>query len=351
MSACLRGLIQVMPSLFDYWSLLRHGRSDCVAPWLAQRRGEALFSVSGSVLALHVPSQQASGLGRLVVDRRGDAAFITGPGVCWEIPQLSRVVDQVFETESGDLTFFVSEPIGLQVSISVADSRHLLAVLNDPSLIGNEYWEVSMGLFGKPKGSGEANFLFPPGEAPPVGVEVSMFLAKTALARTSSSGIPSDDVYSYVDASYAHVLGVPESSTILAWGDARIQTPQDSRPHDGTVVVTADTMLAYWQPGRTSLIHTFQGSHSAVTSSQIDAGREITAVWSVGEYANNDGKFLVGDALVRLEPKFGKDGHANRRALTWFACLRVFLDLVPPAEGPGSQPHPDSGFGSGGTKL
>ena len=340
-----------MPSVFDYWSLLRHRRSDSVAPWLVERRGEALFSASGSVLALHVPSAQASGPGHLVLDRRGDAAFVTEPGVCWEIPQLSRVVDQIFESESGDLTVFVSEPIGLQITVSASDSRSLLAVLNDSSLIGNEDWEDSMGLFGKSKGSGEPSLLFPAGGAPPAGVEVSAFLAETALSRTSSSGIPSDDIYSFGDASYAHVLGVPESSTILAWGDARVQTPPDSRSHDGTVVVTAETMLAYWQPGRTSLIHTFQGNHSAVTSLQIGVDRKITALWSVGEYANNDGKFLVGDALVQLEPKFGRDGHANRRALTWFACLSVLLDSGSPAGGSKSQPQPDNGFGSGGTKL
>lgn len=330
---------------------MRRGRSDSVAPWLVQRRGEALFSVSGSVLALHVPSAQASGPGHLVVDGRGDAAFVTEPGVCWEIPHLGRVMDQVFETESGDLTFFVSEPIGLHITVDAADSRSLLAVLDDPSLVGGEDWEDSMGLFGKSKGSGEPSLLFPAGGAPPAGVEVSAFLAETALSRTSASGIPSDDVYSFADASYAYVLGVPESSTILAWGDARIQTPQDSRAHDGTVVVTADTMLAYWQPGRTSLIHTFQGNHSAVTSLQVDGDRAMTALWSVAEYANNDGKFLVGDALVRLEPKFGKDGHANRRALTWFACLCVLLDSGPSDEGPNSEPRPDGGFGSGGTKL
>jgi len=340
-----------MPSVFDYWSLVRHGRSDSVAPWLVQRQGEALFSASGSVLALHVPSAHASGPGHLLMDARGDAAFVTGSGVCWEIPQLARVMDQIYDPELGDLTFFVSEPIGLQITVSASDARSLLAVLNDPSLVGDADREASMGLFGKSKGSGEPDLLFPAGGAPPVGVEVGAFLAEAALSRTSASGIPSEDVYSFGDASYVHVLGVPEGSTILAWGDARIQTPQDSRSHDGTVVVTGETMLAYWQPGRTSLIHTFQGNHSAVTSLQIDGGRVMTALWSVAEYANNDGKFLVGDAPVHLEPKFGRDGHANRRALTWFACLSVLLDSGASDAGPASQPRPDGGFGSGGTKL
>ena len=176
-------------------------------------------------------------------------------------------------------------------------------------------------------------------------------LSQTALSRGSARGIPKEDVTSLVAASYAHVLGVPEDSTILAWGDARIQTPQDARPRDGTVVLTSETMLAYWQPGRTSLIHTFQGNHSAVTSVEVVPDREVSALWSVGEYANNHGKFIVGDALVRLEPKFEKDGHANRRALTWFECLCVLLNSMPPTGGPQSRPSTDDGFGGGGTKL
>jgi len=195
------------------------------------------------------------------------------------------------------------------------------------------------------------NLSFSAGEAPPAGADVRAHLAEIALSRRPASGISKEDVYSLAKASYAHVLGIPEDSTILAWGDARIQTAQDSRPHDGTVVVTGETMLAYWQPSRTSLIHTFQGNHSAVTFVEVVPEWEVSALWSVGDYANNDGKFIVGNAFVRLEPKFGKDGHANRRALTWFACLSVLLNSMPPAGGPQSHPSTDDGFGGGGTKL
>ena len=124
-----------MPSVFDYWTLLRHLNGRSVAPWLDQRMGENLFRASGSVLALHVPSQQASGPGHLVVDSRGDAAFVTESGVCWEIPHLRQTIDQIYESDVGDLIFFVEDPIGLHVTLFASDSAGFLQALKDPSHI------------------------------------------------------------------------------------------------------------------------------------------------------------------------------------------------------------------------
>lgn len=339
-----------MPSLLDYWILFRRFPGKSATPWLDQRVDQHLFRVPGSILALHVPSQDASGAGTLFLDANGDAAFLTQAGMCWEIPQLSQAIDQIHELDGGDLTFFVTDPIGLQITVCESDASAFLQALEDPSQPRTGIAEEPMGMFGDSQKSKAPKLLFPAGESPPTGVSARDHLAQTALARTKSSEIASDDVHSYFDAMYANMLGIPEESTILAWGDARIRTSQDSRDRNGIVVVTRDTMLAYWQPGRTSLIHTFQGNHSAVTSVDVSDHRQISALWSVGEYANNDGKFLVSNALVQLEPKYGKDGHANRRALTWFACLSVLLTTTPPVEGPTSYSNPDDELG-GGTKL
>jgi len=122
-----------MPSIFDYWTLLRHSNIRSTTPWLDQRIGENLFRASGSVLALHVPSQQASGPGHLVVDSRGDAAFVTESGVCWEIPQLRQAIDQIHESDVGDLIFFVEKPIGLHVTVLASDSAAFMQILKDPS--------------------------------------------------------------------------------------------------------------------------------------------------------------------------------------------------------------------------
>lgn len=271
--------------------------------------------------------------------------------VCWEIPQLSRVIGDIYESKSGELTFFVSAPVGLQITVSAVDALSLLAALEDPRVVNIKSWEDPVGLFEKYRGSGSPSISFPIGRTPLLGVEVSDFLAQDALSRTSATGIDREDLDSFADAMYAQVLGIPESATILAWGDARIQTPQDARPCDGTVVVTPESVLAYWQPGRTSLIHTLQAKHSAVTSLQIDVDYKMTALWSVAEYANNDGKSLVGDALVNLEPKFCKDGHANRRALTWFACLSALVEIEAPWENHQEKSKSDTGLGNGGTKL
>ena len=62
----------------------------------------------------------------------------------------------------------------------------------------------------------------------------------------------------------------------------------------------------------------------------------------------------VGEPAVSLTPRYGRDGHANRRALTWYVTL---LSLIGMDEGGGPAFDDNQGsgagggFGSGGTKL
>ena len=209
-----------------------------------------------------------------------------------------------------------------------------------------------MGLFGKGKASdGAPNLAFPQGQAPPAGDSTSIhtFLVHGALSKTGNSTIPSEDVSSYIDAMYAHALGIQEGDQIIAWGPATIRTPQEDKDRAGTVAITRETMLAWWQPGRMSLIHTFQANHSGVTAVEpLDRWASMVQ-WQVAEYADNRGEFLVGDPVVQLAARFSKDGHENRRALTWFETLMYLLDT-------GAGPAPSTGgttggLGSGGTKL
>ena len=108
--------------------------------------------------------------------------------------------------------------------------------------------------------------------------------------------------------------------------------------------MTKNTMLAYWQPGRTGLIHTFQGNHSAVTAAQSSGPYSMLLHWEVAEYANNKGKFIVGDAAVNLAARLGRDGHENRRALTWLYTLEALV-----SGNNGGSPY--GGLGPSGTKL
>ena len=341
-----------MPSLFDWIAAVKHRPFGNTVPWVESRSGQDLVSLPGSIVALHVPSAGASGSGALVFDRNGDAAFITQSGICWEIPGLASRASNIHRSADGSLSFFIEIPVGLHVTVH-AEAAHIA----DEYLLGTAPTHSlregkDMGIFGKKMDSSSPRISYPAGYEPPHGVSPGPWLAEQALSSNPKNGLSREDLHSYADAAYAQVLGIPETDPIIAWGDATITSPQDSRTHNGTVAVTRNTTLAYWQPGRTSLIHTFQGNHSAVADLEIRSDQAIAAVWSVGEYANNDGKFLVSNAPLVLQPKFGKDGHANRRALTWFWCLAHLLRTDDePERKPDRPPSWDGDLGSGGTKL
>ena len=66
---------------------------------------------------------------------------------------------------------------------------------------------------------------------------------------------------------------------------------------------------------------TFQANHSAAVSREPAGPTAAVITWQVAEYADNSGKFIVGDASLQLEALLGRDGHSNRRAVTWIYTL------------------------------
>jgi hypothetical protein len=351
----------VRPSIFDFIVGLKHQPNGYRIPWLESRSAERMVSIPASILALHVPSANSSGTGHFLVTEGREAAFITSGGVCWDIGALDSAIDAIHEGQDGSVQVFLSRPTSLHVTVARAEADDFLRVLSGaPSPpkaheAADREKEDRMALFGRKKSDeNEPILAFPAGQAPPPGVSVKAFLVQQALGKGWDSAIPSEDLMAYADAGYANVLGIPDNDLILAWGPARIHAPQDDKERDATVVVTANTMLAYWQPGRTSLIHTFQANHSAVTGAVPQTPTGVVIQWQVAEFANNQGKFIVGEPAVSLTPRYGRDGHANRRALTWYVTL---LSLIGMDEGGGPAFDDNQGsgagggFGSGGTKL
>jgi hypothetical protein len=320
-----------MPSIFDYIALHKHHPHGRRIPWIDQREGQKLCWIEGSVLALNVPTQGASGRGHLVIAESFTAAFITASGVCWEIGPLTLTTSDIHETHDGYWQFFLDKPIGLHFTFHKKEVEQLMAILQEKRWQPNNDQsrkENKVGIFGTGKaGDKPPKIEYPRGLAPAPGIEETSYLVSQALGKSGSSEIPKEDLSSYMAASYAHQLGIPEGDIILAWGAAAIRTPEDQREYQGTVVTTRNSMLAFWQPGRTSLIHTFQANHSAATDQQWIGTYSLGAIWNVAEYANNDDKFIVGKAPVVLTAHFGKDPHANRRSLTWLHTLAVLINL------------------------
>jgi hypothetical protein len=268
---------------------------------------------------------------------------------------LPAAVESLHEGDDGIVQVFLSRPTSIHLTFQADQGTRFLALLQQ-IVSGAGYHQEAvdrsggdMGLFGTKAASRDPVISFTAGQQPPPGTSIENFLVSLALSVSPSSEIAREDVRAYSEASYATVLGIPDSDTIIAWGPGRIETPQDGKPRLGTVVVTRNTMLAYWQPGRTSLIHTFQGNHSAVIGYQRTGDHSLNAQWEIAEYADNNGKFIVGNAPVFLTADLGKDGHANRRALTWFYTLAYLLNSSDGSQPPG--PPPSGGLGSSGTKL
>ena len=134
--------------------------------------------------------------------------------------------------------------------------------------------------------------------------------------RRNTLGIPSEDLQSYMEAGYATALGLDEHETFLAWGPIWVGQHNDEKSFEGTAVITAKSIMAWWQPNRRGLIHTFQASHSAFEAYEVLGPTAGHFRWNTGIYANDSGKFIVGDPVMFVASRFSdKDGHANRRAL------------------------------------
>ena len=338
------------PSFFDWVTTVRHKTNGRRIPWLENKANQELTTFAGSVLVLHLPSSGGNGPGHLVVAADGEAAFITETGTCWDLGSLVAAIKEVHTGSDGSIQVFLLRPSSLHINFERDNAQALLSMLNSTNAVDKpvriqQKEGEDMNLFGRKSTAGtEPVIWFPNGQPPPAGMLVEEFFVRQALDKTGQSVIPAEDLMSYGEASYAHMVGIPENALIVAWGPALIQTPDDNKQRDGTVVLTKDTMLAYWQPGRTNMIHTFQGNHTAVTAAQSSGPYSILLQWEIAEYANNNGKFIVGDAAVNLAARLGRDGHENRRALTWFYALEALVS----GHDAGS---PHDGLGPSGTKL
>jgi len=144
--------------------------------------------------------------------------------------------------------------------------------------------------------------------------------------RRQTVGIPSEDLESYMEARYATVLGLDEHETFLAWGPVWMGIRGYEKRFEGTAVITSQSIMAWWQPSRRSLIHSFQASHTAFEAYEYLGPSASHFRWTTGVCGNDTGKFIVGDPVMFVASRFSdKDGHANRRTLEVYY---TFADLA-----------------------
>jgi len=305
-------------------------RNQPALQWLARLAETRIACLPGSVEVGNLPVPGVSGAGQLVVTASGESAFVVDSGVHWHIPNLWDGVDQVLLGESGDLTIHLTDPASILITIRAPDGTALLEALQSGGLDGlmatDSVEKGVVGLFSRGRRDEPVAMAFPGGVYPDLSSPAlrSDYFTMTP-SRRAREGIAKDDVMSYMDAGYAHALGIPNDEQILAWGPVTIRTALDDRTYDGDAVVTSEQFLAWWLPSSRGLVHTIQVSHGALIGLQPADAHVDTYHWSTGIYADDAAKHIVQDPVIMLGTRLGKDPHANRRAETLSYTLKWLL--------------------------
>ena len=136
-------------------------------------------------------------------------------------------------------------------------------------------------------------------------------------------GIHPNDVQSYSEASYAYSIGLAKKYKILAWGP--IETagfPENYNKLQGTGVVTKECVLLWWLPSPIKKIEVFVAAHSDLLN--IDPDENGWGGWftySRGYYSDQMGKKPISEVEIGIGTRLGKNGHDNRRSMTFFKTL------------------------------
>lgn len=149
-------------------------------------------------------------------------------------------------------------------------------------------------------------------------------------SKRERQGIAQVDLDSYWSASYIYSLGIPQSASILAWGDVWFA---DSRISDyripATGVVTSICTVAWWQAR--PLMEAWVAFHGDRESWEYFSAGVVGAAYGRAIYMGQGGKRELGPGVSVLAEKWGWDKHANRRSTS----------VIVTAANAGAE-HPDS---------
>jgi len=187
-----------------------------------------------------------------------------------------------------------------------------------------------MGLFRNKSDSKILPMLYPAGFEPMRSRENPGDVAHFNITpqQRSRMGIPAEDRESYIDAMYAHTLGLNEAETVLAWGPVHVGPPTANREFDGTAVVTEESLIVWWLPNKGGLIHVMHNRHDRIGQLQVEGPTAATLYWRDGIYADDAGKYTVENPNIYLAARVthGKnDGHDNRRAFYLFYTFAHYV--------------------------
>lgn len=189
-----------------------------------------------------------------------------------------------------------------------------------------------MGLFSKNKGGSVIPLLYPAGIESEREQEFASDAPRIFVItpeERSRMGLPSVDLDSYLDATYAHNLGLSEAETILAWGPVHIGPHQIiDREFDGTAVVTEESLMVWWLPKKSGLIHVMHSRHDRIQHLEVRGATAAHISWQDAIYADDTGKYKVEDPRFYIAARVTKDGHANRRAFYLYYTFAHYVNQI-----------------------
>jgi len=188
-----------------------------------------------------------------------------------------------------------------------------------------------MGLFRKKNDATVLRMLYPAGFEPILNPEKRGDATHFIITpqQRSRMGIPPEDLDSYLDATYAHNLGLDEAETILAWGPVHIGPTQIiDREFDGTAVVTSESLMVWWLPKKSGLIHVMHNRHDRIQHLEVNGATAAHISWQDGIYADDTGKYTVENPRFYIAARVTEDGHANRRAMCLYYTFAHYVNQI-----------------------
>lgn len=257
-----------------------------------------------------------------MVKYAGPNAFVVDSDVMWFIYIFWANVVVIDRLASGSITIFRGVPSKLLSNLHAPDADILLQELIDWPLY--QKGVENMGIFSRSsKVKPKRPMSYLEGDAPDFSVPGGKKTYFTITEeRRRREGIASADIASFAEAQYAIPLGLNEEEPFLAWGPIWVSLYGVHKVHEGTGVVTPDSLIIWWQPKRRGLIHSFQANHAAHLSVEEEGPTAANFRWDTGVYADDNGKFMVGDPAFYIAARWcDDDGDANRRALNFYYTL------------------------------
>ena len=129
-------------------------------------------------------------------------------------------------------------------------------------------------------------------------------------------GVPSVDMESYMQASYATAIGFPADEVMIAWGQLLVMgLPFQKKFKVVNVAISENIICLWWGMGPVKLIEVFLASFDAIQGVEPVSALLADVQFKHAQYSGQDGNYSMTMPILEIGPHIARDAHANRRSL------------------------------------